>query len=64
MRFLVKHEFDMSRGLIIIDKLLKFLSYSSNPACFTIVTNIDSKCSDIVKVSTVSKRDAKDRVIV
>jgi hypothetical protein len=60
----VKHEFDMPRGLIIIDKLLKFLSYSSDPACFTIVADIDSKCCDIVKASTISERDAKDRVVV
>lgn len=64
MRLLVKHEFDVPWRLVIIDKLLKFLFYSSDPACFTIVTNIDSKCSDIVKTSTVSKRNAKDRVIV
>ena len=64
MGSLVKHEFDMSRGLVIIDKLLKFLSNSSHPACIAIIENIDAESCNIVETSTISERDAEDRVVV
>ena len=64
MGLLVKHEFDMSWGLVIIDKLFKFLSNSSHPACIAIIANIDSESCNIVETSRISERDAEDRVVV